>query len=259
MRRLAVAFLLSTLPLLSVGTCDARAKWEGALAAKGGREKLESVRTFFWSGEMTWWQGLARRKFLNQMLYVFPNFSWSYGENGDPRLGKGASHTYYDRGYSLRTEDLRRDFYESPIPKEPYANELPVLLLETPWMKPELKSCVVDDSKQEIVIAAVLLGLEYDFHFARNERLPSRIVVHDHDGAAHFVNTEWKLTDYRPSGAINLPAMLRKRAGPRDAPMVLNLKMRYEINPEVPSALIDSDPTQTMGPDGWRKVRSSRK
>jgi hypothetical protein len=115
-------------------------------------------------------------------------------------------------------------------------------------MKPKLGKCTANDSTQEAVTEAVFNQGQYDFHFARGERLPSKVALHD--------SAEWTLSDYKPFGGVMLPSMLRQRDS---IGIVLDLKMRYEINPEVPSGLIDSDPTQTMAPEGWRKVKSNGK
>lgn len=254
MTRLAVSVLVAAaIPLVADGSpCNASEKWEQAIAAKGGRDKLESIRTFFWSGEMTVWQGLARRKHLDQMLYVFPDFAWSYQENTHPGLGRSVSHIRYDRGYSLNVDHLRRDSYRYPLPDKGYMGSIPALLMETHWMKPKLGDCNVDDTAQAIVVEAEFSGWQYDFHFPRGESLPAKVVQHP---SGQIANTEWTLGHYRKLGGIMLPIMLRQRDS---IGIVLNLNMKYEINPEVPSSLIDSDPTQTMAPEGWRKVKSRK-
>src|SRR5579883_289426 len=254
MKRLATACLfVAWLPNLAAASCDAHEKWNRAIAAKGGLEKLESIRTFFWSGEMTVWQGLARRKHLDQMLYVFPDFAWSYQENSHPGLGRSASHIHYDRGYSLNSDHLRRDSYQYPLSDKRYIGSLPALLMETRWVKPTLGGCNVEEAARETVVEAEFAGWRYDFHFTRGEPLPAKVVQHP---AGQIANTEWTLSSYRPFEGIMLPTMFRQRDS---VGIVLNMNMKYEINPEKPSGLIDSDPTQTMAPEGWRKVKSNGK
>jgi hypothetical protein len=254
MNRLAILALLAVIiPFLAqASSCDASSKWDQAIAAKGGRDKLESLRTFFWSGEMTVWQGLVRRKHLDQMLYVFPDFAWSYQENSDPGLGRSASHIHYDEGYSLNADHLRSDSYKYPLPNKQYMGSLPALLMETRWMKPKLGGCNLDDTAHATLVEAEFSGWQYDFHFARGESLPSKVVQH---ASGQIAKTEWTLSNYRQFGGIMLPTMFRQRDS---IGILLNLDMRYEINPEVPSGLIDSDPTHTMAPEGWRKLKSRK-
>jgi len=254
--RITVAALLLTIPLQVDGSpCDASEKWEQAIAAKGGREKLESIRTFFWSGEMTVWHGLSRKKHIDQELYVLPNFAWSYHQNTHPGLGSNVVFEYLDRGYSLNTNDSPPGF-SRPIPKSgAFAGYLAILLMETRWTKPKLEKCTTAESTQEEVIEALFNEKRYDFHFARGEQLPSRVT----DSVALGI-IETTFSGYKAFNGIVLPTLVQQISpAPLNQKIVLDLKMRYEINPEVPSGLIDSDPTLTMAPEGWRKVKSNGK
>src|SRR5688572_13443450 len=54
----------------------ARRVWEDAIVAKGGRERLESVRSIFISSRSKYWHGLKRYEIFTQELNVFPGQIW---------------------------------------------------------------------------------------------------------------------------------------------------------------------------------------
>lgn len=79
--------------------CNANDVRERMIEAKGGREKLYSINALLVRKEYTWTEFLRKRRLRSTTLYEFPDFFWSFFENGDPRFGSNVTEHYLDKGY----------------------------------------------------------------------------------------------------------------------------------------------------------------
>src|SRR6185369_14604272 len=98
---LVVAFLCALMLGKAEDTCDANAVWEKMVEAKGGRERLDSIKTLYTSTTYMNHVFLSRHRIEERAIYRFPDFVWSWSDLGSAQLGVMVSQTYVDKGYAL--------------------------------------------------------------------------------------------------------------------------------------------------------------
>src|SRR5436190_12184687 len=72
--------------------------WEEAILAKGGRQKLESVRNIFISSRSKYWHGLKRYEVFVQELNVFPGKMWLWQDYRPDVFGLTVELCDFDNG-----------------------------------------------------------------------------------------------------------------------------------------------------------------
>lgn len=120
---------------------EAERLWELAIEAKGGREKLYSIRNMVVSSDGKFYQGLKKINIHIEDFYVFPNKWWSWRDQRPSIFGLNMSmHNWESRkAYTVQFESAPfRGLEEIDTNDENtnFAGITPDLLLETKWNKP---------------------------------------------------------------------------------------------------------------------------
>ena len=244
--------------------CDPKEMWERLVVAKGGRERLESVHTFLIVGQYRWRQFLTVGKLDYRHLYVMPDFVWHWWDAGDKRFPVLVSFTDSRRQVGMSVGEIGNyGVRRSTVTGHPGDAQLLLFLPETKWLKPRPVSCVADPAGAGETIQ---LDVEVDskpsklrFYFLNSNALPSRV-----DRFFERYTSVDLLQDYTEVGGIMLPSQHKSREliGQRESGLrPLQLKVKYEINPEYDPAFLRREPSITAGPDAWRpaKGKTTRK
>ena len=227
--------------------CDARAVWERMIEAKGGRERLQSVQAMFVLRTYTWRQALVRHRLENRTLYRFPDFLWSWFDSGTQTLGITVSQSNLALGHSLSVlgpsvnPKLKRELLAPGV--LPF-REIPVLLLETRWMKPSLFGCSIDGWTTTLEASFDGIPFPYRYYLQGKAELPHRVEMPEGRGVRMYL-----LRDYKQTDGLMLPVTFRSEYGSLPSP---TYTVRYEINPDYDPKLLDREPSLEAGPDAWR-------
>ncbi len=239
------------LPLAAQAPCDPAQVWEKLIAAKGGREKLESVRAFFVKEQGAWrMQGLARRRTDLRVLYALPGRAWQWYDSGMSMFGVTVSWGDREQGIgaSLKVASgFRPVFRKGPMPEERYPDDrIASYFIETKWTKPKALGCAFAMEEKGAVIAvdADTEGYKYRYYLDAKTYLPMRL--ERQEGRGMWVHN---LEDYQFVDGIMLPG--RRREVYVGLPPQ-NFTVHYEINPAYDPDLWKRDPSVEAGPDAWR-------
>ena len=244
---------------------DARRVWELAVSAKGGRERLWSVRTMAQHLTASYDIGPLRlRAGIYEHFYVLPNRYWEWVT--EPRVTPYTSVQVImvdkdTRWFRWENEPGVRVSEIPALPVWELLHDQLFALLETRWLKPELLGVkrgrlgwgAVD------IVAARISGGRFDIYIDRKSRLPRRIVEHRMVTRQLTILSPpeppkpyeivWDLEDYRPVSGILLPHTLKQRG--RDG---ITERVTYEINPEYDPRVFEDPPSADFGPRDWMKV-----
>ncbi len=239
------------LPLAAQPPCDAAQVWEKLIAAKGGREKLESVRAFFVNEQQTWrtW-GIVRHRRDIRSLYVEPSFWWRWDDTDTPMFGVTISQADFDRGMgaSLNASSRFRPVFKASTssPKVLVDDVIAAYLVETKWLKPKVLGCAiaVEEGRSVITVDTESARFTYRYFLDAKTYLPVRLEQQDGRWAA-----EHYLEEYRRVDGIMLPGRRRYDYG---GSIRTDFTVRYEINPAYDPDLWKRDPSVEAGPDAWR-------
>jgi hypothetical protein len=231
-------------PLAAQTPCDAVQAWEKLIEAKGGREKLEGIRTFYFRE-----RGSAGRDI--RTLYAMPRLFWQWDDSHTPMFGVTVSQADLDRGTtaSLNVSSQFKPVLEkSTMPTKLVGvdDRLAAYLIETKWLKPVPVGCKIGEEKQGTVVLleAEAQGARLVYHLDATTYLPLRLSVPEGS-----LTWEHYLEDYQRVGGIMLPSRRREIFG---SLVPVNLTVSYEINPAYDSELWKRDPSVEAGPDAWR-------
>lgn len=266
MKRLLLAFMTIVLLIYDVSSVarsqekskgsdsmsEARRLWELAVAAKGGRRKLELVTC------LAVFYEYSRGRASNE-LYVFPNKRWEWFDTG-PSSKVPLIATVMDFEEKVHCLNIKYTAEGcrsiGSLSKGAYM-EYPqfLYLLETKWAKPEILASSkdifrhrsVDVIKVRMDIFEILVYLDSKNH------LPIRIsYINDEDGPKLKVGEifRWyEMSDYRSIDGIMLPHRIRSSHDPTK-------RLRYEINPEYDPGVFTRKPDLSAGSEQWRPKRS---
>ena len=228
--------------------CDARARWEDLVKAKGGRENLDGLASFYWQMRHSWWDGIFYTTYEKRTVYALPDFLWSWIDHGNWMFGIEVSHLYPELGYSVspwRNRHMRR-----PLDNSHWVSELLALLGETRWHKPDHLEC--DCSGDEIALTATYAAIPYPLVFwqERGGGLPHRVEIRCPARA-----TTYHVQGYRTIGGLRLPTTIRIAEGGRR----LRYQAAFEVNPRVDEGLRSKLPSVEAGPEAWRAKPADRK
>lgn len=219
----------------------ARELWEQAIAAKGGRERLYSVRNLLCS--------TRDRKYSDVGLYVFPDKMWTYIAAPEP-FGRSADMYNLERGIAYQASDSN-PYSATELHKDSVGggdvlitNAQIFSLLETRWLQPTPVG--VSNGKvgrrETDVVRTVINDELVDFYLDRETHLPLKIAFLQNDGRAYYYAT---LSDYRLVDGIQIPHKMNyKDTG--------NVSENCRFNVEYDKSLFERPPTVAAGPDAWK-------
>lgn len=265
MRIMPVTILLGVFAALSVAsggepsetTCDAAQVWERMVSAKGGRPALHYIRTFFIAEKYRWREWWRTRTLDSRVLFIFPDFVWAWWDPGGKPLPISVSVT---AGGFRTTAVAGASKVERQADERRYTDGLiGMLLLETRWLKPELKECISRLApegrlvKLHVNIPGSACSLR--FEIVGDNWLPNR--VDQIEGRSVTIH---RLQEYAPFAGIMLPRRIVRTDTLGGISRQMTFEAQYEINPPVAEEFVRMPPSIETGPEAWRpEAKPTRK
>ena len=231
----------------------ARALWEQAVAARGGREQLhrvesllisyrETVRNFF---------GVVVHRGDVERLYAFPDRMWGWDDGLPPPFS-----------LTINTLDLGRDrrctlrkTSAAPLcgparqgqanPDEGLVQAQLLYLMETRWVKPTpvgVRAGSVGLRKVD-VLRARFGDRRIDYFLDRKTHLPARVALYYGAGERPALTVD--LSDYAPVGGVLMPG--RQKDG----------RVNFQINPPYDAGVFARTPSIEAGPKAWQRAATA--
>jgi hypothetical protein len=239
---------------------EAERIWELAIKAKGGREKLISIKNMVSHSHAKVY--FAPLTYENKIvsLGVFPDKVWTWDDNRPSVFGLRMSMYNYATGMKYYKVLGSPDNVDKLVPFEPneqkqIGSKLPSLvfdLMETYWLKPipeNVRSGKIRGMKVDIVRTA-LDGERYDFSLDKNTHLPLQIshfyyLPSIKKEIAHTVN----LSDYIEIDGIMMASV--------SFPEGESGKERtaYQFNVEYDESIFKTPASFEMGSEAWKVKR----
>lgn len=217
--------------------------WEQAIAAKGGREQLYTVKSLAVS------YSFAANRYSSE-LYVFPDQAWTWIDLRPSKIGLNVEMVNFEKGVSywivehLPDNTHKRD----PSPEERAIFRTPQLiyLIETRWFRPELLSTdkgYLGFKRVDIVDIKVdqfRVGVFLD----EKTHLPIRVGYYlKETGNEMFL--WYGLSGYQKVAGVMMPTKVNYSG----AGWTLT---KLEINPQYDSSVFERPPSIAAGPEQWR-------
>jgi hypothetical protein len=233
--------------------------WEDAILAKGGRERLESVRSIFISSRSKYWHGLKRYEVFTEELNVFPGKMWSWEDYRPDVFGLTVELYDFDKGIKYITNS------DVPAPQPhaipPYETVLfrtyglLGYLMETKWLKPKvtgLNESSLRRRKVDIVHTVLTDHVEgfspeniyIDFWIDRETHLPLKVTYTLTKLGQRGSPTDIGFPEYVDINGIKVPSKT-EIDGVRDS-VVVQLNVSYN------EELFSRPPLIAAGPEAWK-------
>lgn len=238
---------------------EAERLWELAIAAKGGRERLQTVNNLQISTREKVWYGLRRLPFIWEALYVFPNKSWEWHDERKTIFGfdikvynqdRNIYYTYVDHGKggalatpmgTMNGKDGLGTLYDMQLR----------YFMETKWVKPvpvrvekgkvgrhsvdivhaNVKGYPTKDGKDEVT-----LGFALD----RKTHLLRKIIYYTTSFGKEY-SGGLELADYTEINGIQIPLK------------VDGLKSNCQINVDYNEQIFEQQPNVEAGIEAWKR------
>ena len=223
---------------------QAKELWELAIAAKGGREKLQQVRAFAVGGD---------DKSIDFM--VFPDRFFRWADTRPSKFGLLVEMFNFEKNFGFTIwgddpPDVRKHNYLNEELLSRFRKDQLYFFLETQWLKPELLKAYKDNlnGKRVDVVEARFKGFGYPFRWRifldEISHLPIRIgILSDtYEGMFDWVD----LGDYREIKGIKVPTLISPKNGSWN-------RILLEINPDYQADFFDKQPDMKAGAFQWRK------
>ena len=250
---------VKTEPGLQDNRQEAERLWELAIAAKGGRERLQAVNNLQISIREKVWFGLRRVSYIGEALYVFPGRYWEW--NDQRKTVFGFSMRMYNRDRDIElwyTDHGKGGHVARPIDLvHGKAGLIPLYdvqlryFMETKWVKPipiSVEQAKLDGKSVDIVQTIVKGYPTKDgtdeqrvgFALDRKTHLPLKVIYYavlsgkEHSGGI-------ALSDYVDVGGIQLPSK------------IYGLRSSYQINVDYDEQIFTRDPNPEAGIKQWVK------
>lgn len=226
---------------------DARALWEQAIIAKGGRDQLYGVNSLVLSYQETVrnFLGIPVHRGTVERLYVFPGKSWGWDDGLPPPFR-----------LSIQSVDLERNVrchvYAGTTPRCGVAKQTGapsedegllqaqyLYLMETRWVRPIPLEVTKSDSKFD-VLHTRLGNKRIDYFLDRKTNLPMRVAVFYGSGDKPTLTVEF--SGYVRVGAIQMPGKQKRGS------------ISFRINPPYDEAVFTRLPSLKAGPHAWQRV-----
>lgn len=246
----------------------AKALWEEAVRAKGGRERLHSVQNLQVSSTVLVDAPRGGGLMEAERLYAMPGKVWLHEftpHSADPFLE--ATVINLDRGLCLITfsparGDVPERSFCTPTTWPARLVQDPIIyLLETKWVQPVPVRARVEGKgdKQVDIVETEVGGQRVDFYLDRKTRLPTKIVMDEYYGDPRLTSRmglSVKLRDYHNVEGIQMPGRVIRE--PDVGPQVLRRdteRASYRFNVAHDPALFDRPiPKQAKSGD-WKPRR----
>jgi hypothetical protein len=234
--------------------------WEQAVAAKGGREHLHSVRNMVISsrGEyMT--SSFKKNKIRTEELLVFPNKYWSWDDLRPDVFGLTVEMYNYDTNMKYIISDGEPHHPPEPIKErqrnKSLRNAQLSFLLETKWMKPTLVKANTGrvGLRPVDIVQTTVEGERVDFAFDRKTHLPVRVSYYDVVRGKTYIMA-LALSDYIEISGIKVPQTSKVDEGDKyKYGEGVKYKASYQFNVEYDPEIFVKPPPLEAGPEAWRR------
>ena len=225
---------------------DAKALWEQAITAKGGREQLYSVNSLVVSYRETArnFLGIAVHRGIVERLYVFPDKSWGWDDGLPPPFR-----------LSIQSVDLERNVRchvyagttpvcgaatktGSPSGDEGILQAQYLYLMETRWARPIPVDVTKSKSNRFDVVHTRLDDKRIDYFLDRRTHLPMQVAVFY--GSADKPTLTIEFSEYVRVSGIQMPGKQKKG------------RISFQINPPYDDGIFTRLPSLTAGPHAWQ-------
>jgi hypothetical protein len=228
---------------------DARATWEAAIRAKGGRERLHAVRNFV---------TMSREEFPRsprpdvithayyEYLYILPNRLWQYEDYRPGKMGENGLALDMDQHRVLNQRDRTsaQGLFDDLVYR--FRNGQFIYLMETAYVQPEpvaLRTARLD--RRDIDIIETRLNADrVEFSLDRQSHLPARIAIAEQK---LHLGRVWRLSDYKLIDGIQMPANVHLGDDGRDREAI-----DYRFNVEYDESIFRSESVR-FEKNGWMK------
>lgn len=226
--------------------------WEQSIAAKGGRERLQQVKSLAISYQAVWrnFLGVVVHRGLVEALYVFPDKSWSWDDGLPPpfhltvsmfNLERRISCTMYAGASEPKCREPRNpDQYFNQ--SEGLARIQYLYLMETKWIKPVPVRATKGSLELQVVdvVQTDVNGKRVDYYLDRETHLPRRVVTFFPSGR---VWETYDFRDYRSIAGIQMPGVQKKG------------KIDFQLNPSYDETIFTRPPSIKDGATAWQSSR----
>ena len=232
---------------------NAKKLWEQAVAAKGGRERLYSIRNLVVSSRANYMHGFKKYQIRQEALYVFPNKLWWWNDMRPDVFGLRMEMYNFDSRmkYIVQLGDPRTEL--EPIEKnesrEFSFHRLAPLLLETEWLKPVLVEASIEKiGLRRVNIIQTMIDRErVDFAFDQKTHLLVRVSYYNLINNKTYI-TKVDYSDYFEVDGIQMPQTEKADDG-------TTYKQSYQFNIEYDDSIFIKAPPIESGPELWRAKR----
>lgn len=261
-------FVSSAVENEALQALNAQQIWEESLVAKGGRERLHSVRNMVISssgeykplklkikpdGEVSSRSGKLSGKFSEE-LYVFPDMHWSWTDYRPAVFGLQVRMYNYETNTKYVISEGEPNHPAEPFTEIELAGRgFPVIqlmyLMESKWLKPKLVKVTTEKIGVRVVdvVQTEVDGRRYDFAIDRKTHLPVRFTSYsEYKGKVYtYVNG---LSDYTDVDGIKVPLTIELEDGHKE-------KSNIRFNVEYSEKIFTSPPSIEAGYKAWMKSK----
>jgi hypothetical protein len=237
--------------------------WERAIVAKGGRERLESVRSILISQRSKYWHGLKKFEVFTVELNVFPGKSWLWDDYRPDVFGLTVEVYNFDTGikYLSNSEVPPPQLQAIRADETVLSNTYGLLgyLMETKWLKPQvigLDEAAIGRRKVDVVHTRLKDDVEgylpedlyIDFSIDRETHLPAKVSYSRMKIGEKGPWTEVTLSEYVDVNGIKVPSKISIEGETN--------RVVVQLNVDYDEGIFSNPPSIADGPGAWRAKKS---
>jgi hypothetical protein len=198
---------------------EAEELWEKAITAKGGRDRLYSVRNMAISARADYAMRTGKKNQVRrEELFVLPNKYWMYEDYSPDVFGTRMDMWDYGAGLHYSgppgSPETKLESLDEKKRNKALDNGQIFLLMETQWLKPVPTRATKDRIRGTDVdiIQTVVNGRRVDFAMDRKTHLPIRLSFHDVVNNKTYINKIF-LAHYVDTEGIKVPTRVTLEDG----------------------------------------------
>ncbi len=225
--------------------------WEQAIAAKGGRERLDAVRNLIISSRAEYRTSTFKKNHIRQeTLYALPNKFWTWNDLRPDVFGLRIEMYNYDTNVKYVISEGEPNHQPEPITdnkrRDLFLSSLLPVLPESKWLKPVLvKASTGSRGLRPVdVVQTTVNGKRVDFGLDPKTHLLVTVSYYDVVRGKTYV-TSLALFNYVDISGIKVPQTIKYDDG-------TEYNQRYEFNVEYNQDLFIKPPSIEAGPEAWK-------
>jgi len=225
--------------------------WEQAIAAKGGRERLDAVRNLIISSRAEYRTSTFKKNHIRQeTLYALPNKFWTWNDLRPDVFGLRIEMYNYDTNVKYVISEGEPNNQPEPITdnkrKDLFLSSLLPVLPESKWLKPVLvKASTGSRGLRPVdVVQTTVNGKRVDFGLDPKTHLLVTVSYYDVVRGKTYV-TSLALSDYVEISGIKVPQTIKYDDG-------TEYNQSYQFNVEYNQDLFIKPPSIEAGPEAWK-------